>query len=336
MKFFKYVYFIACTLFLSACNGDGKNEEEQSSVEISLMQGQWLCVNEGLNTAEFIDFSQLYFAGYTYKNCSFNPEKGNPISGNWGYFKNGDILRMDVNYSETNSSVSKSYKILQLNNFLLQIEDIELTTTKLYHKVVETHSIKSGEVFDIGYRSDMLKDAIYESFNETIAEVDKSGKVKGKKTGTCFIAIKSGSTKVYVIVEVGLRLPTYTSEIMSNIDAIVEEHGNPTKTGKHKEGKFMIAFYINPQFDSGLSEIDYCYDEQTKEIIYIYCTYKNREGYDADIEYLDKNYYHIDMMYAKYSQESRNNYLIYPDTSNNELKVSYMNYVYFRNHPQSQ
>lgn len=306
--------FISVFIF-SGCKTDP--DTDTPVIDISLLQGEWLSLDNTQNLITDVSFSQYRFSGSVYKNSEIDYT----IEGRWAYVASSGRLTMDIDYSTSSSIVSKTYSISNLNKNMLQLNDIELSSQKTFYRVVEKYDICIGDQLYIRYGTEGMSYSTYTSSDTKIAIVDEFGNVTAKNIGTCFVSIKDATTTCYVKIVVSPRVPKYSEEILFNIDKILQVYGTPTKTSEYNGLK--IADYDFPSFDTGLIGVEYWYDETTRHVREIFTFYKNKDAYNAEVDYLSKNFYELDGTYCLYKEVSRNNFYIYPYTLDGLLIIGY-------------
>ncbi|MBR2777837.1 MAG: hypothetical protein IKD75_12245 [Prevotella sp.] len=327
MKNILYPFLLIVAFAFLACADD--NTPEQPIFQAKDFQGEWFCQEN----FTFLDISFSNFRGTRYSNLETGLNTEMNITGRWVYYPSNHILRMDIHY--TNSSETRDYKILKVDSNTLTFVDLQFNTQYVYHKVVGECELAIGDTFDMN-NIDLIPSS-FSSLNPHVVDVDNQGHVIAHNTGTAFVCAESVSDKNYMKIDV-IRIPCYLKELWLSIDDIIAKYGTPDNIILYDEedpNSNMMAIYKTPLPDTGLGEIQYVYDQETREITLIYTYYMYLAMYSDDVSYVKDNFYDIMLdgsLYGEYVGMIKNNYYISHFYTGESAALTYYNQIYLRLH----
>lgn len=322
----KYLSFILLALTLGAivsC-GDDSEDEKKGKFDMSQFLGEWCAVSG--STATQLSMANMSFTGLVYTNLNTQPELYEELSGAWIYYPENDMLQMNVAHSATLTQATNSYKVLKATSNLLQLREQKTGAVEEYYKLVQTLNLEAGGEASI---ASYLDAASYTSTNTSICEVNGSGIVTAKGQGVAFVTATDGSGNAIVVkIEVKARVASYVAELLGTIDDILAKHGEPSVSGTIGSNKAVL--YKQPSFDTAIKNLQYQYDESTREVTRILMSYQSDTEHQSDTNFIKANYIdHGGNMYGTELDYGSNTYLIMPFTDDSGMWVSYNNFKYY-------
>lgn len=331
MKKITFLLFVTSILFISCGKSDSENTEVNNKIELSMFYGEWFSVSN----STCYSFVNTKMEGIIYQNMNTMPSIYDNISGSWTFYKENSILRLLVNYNNKMESQTEDYKVNSIDDYSISLKNMDLYNDIVLNKIIATNSMKIGEKYDITYNNSKFESPIYSSLNTSIATVDNTGQVTATGTGITFISIKSQIGTVFVKIEVGSRVDAFAEELFSNIDKILETHGQPDNTAVTESGTKIVA-YLKSLSDSSLGYVHYRYDDETREISQILTVYTNESSYKNDESYIKDNNVSIsDVVGDVYGKDAAllNNRYSYSMLKDDEgYKILYSNFEYSKKH----
>lgn len=329
MKKITILLFVTSILFISCGKSDSDNTEVNNKIETSMFYGEWFSVNN----STYYNFVNSKMEGIIYQDMNTMPSIYDYISGGWTFYKENSILRILVNYNNKMESQTEDYKLISIDDYSMTLQYIEFSNEIVLNKIISTNSMKIGDKYDINYNNPKFESPIYSSLNTSIATVDNTGQVTATGTGITFISIKSQVGTVLVKIEVGSRVDTFTEELFSNIDKILETHGQPDNTAETETGTKVVV-YMKSLIDTSLGYVHYLYDDETREITQILTIYTNESSYKSDESYIKDNNVIIEELvgdvYGKENALLNNSYGYKMLKDDEGYKILYSNFDYSR------
>jgi len=331
-----FLYVLSILLYASCRKDEVKGDEGRdviSKFTSEMFHGQWF----SNDNSTYYDIGSRNFGGVIYKNLSLLPKVEENISGSWEFFPTNEVFRINIFYETEGQGEYRDYQVQDMDEYQMKLKDRILNTTYIYNKVVESHSLNLGEAFDIAYISKNLQfsSSTFSSTNPSIAKVDEKGHVTATGSGTAFVSIKSNVGTAVVEVQVEERCKSYSKELLSSIDDVIALYGE-AEHNAFDNGYSVIA-YTSRLLDASLKQIQYRYDEKTREIEGILTLYSNAECYKHDVEFIKNNYYEIEDANVEncYGPESSilvDKYYVYFRSDVNGSYIAYKNLDYAKKH----
>lgn len=327
MKKITLLLFVTSILFISCGKSDSDNTEVNNKIELSMFYGEWFSVTN----STYYNFVNSKMEGIIYQNMNTMPSIYDYISGGWTFYKENSILRILVNYNNKMESQTEDYKVISIDDYSMTMQYIEYSKEIVLNKIIASKTMSIGEKYDINYNNSNFESPIYSSLNTSIATVDNTGQVTATGTGITFISIKSQVGTVFVKIEVDSRVDTFTEELFSNIDKILETHGQPDNTADTESGTKVVV-YMKSVADSSLGYVHYRYDDETREITQILTVYTNESSYKNDESYIkDNNVIIEDLVGDVYGKDAfllSNKYSYNLLKDDEGYKILYSNFAY--------
>lgn len=327
MKKITLLLFVTSILFISCGKSDSDNTEVNNKIELSMFYGEWFSVSN----STYYNFVNTKMEGIIYQNMNTMPSIYDYISGGWTFYKENSILRILVNYNNKMESQTEDYKVISIDDYSMTMQYIEYSKEIVLNKIIASKTMSIGEKYDINNNNSNFESPIYSSLNTSIATVDNTGQVTATGTGITFISIKSQVGTVFVKIEVDSRVDTFTEELFSNIDKILETHGQPDNTADTESGTKVVV-YMKSVADSSLGYVHYRYDDETREITQILTVYTNESSYKNDESYIkDNNVIIEDLVGDVYGKDAfllSNKYSYNLLKDDEGYKILYSNFAY--------
>lgn len=327
IKHFASILLMSLTIGITACS-DSDTDDNNGKYEGSQFQGQW-CAIDG-PVAMILNLEKSSLTGEVYLNLNTTPTLYEMLSGTWYYYPANDMLQLDMLHTSNGHQSTGSYKIVQTTNRVMKLREQSTGAEDVFYRLVETRTLDQGSSFTVSYDGGGSFQPIgYTSSNNLIVSVDSKGKVTATGQGVAFISVYSAQdeTVVFKINVVGI-VGQFTSEVVSNIDAIINIHGAPDVTGQ--SGQNQAILYRQPSAYPALSALQYQYDESTREVTRILTRYATMEGYTADANFVLANFLDLgENLYGLNIDFKSNKFLISPFVSDGQYYISYNNEQYF-------
>lgn len=329
MKNSLFLFLITFPLIMgmTACSKDS-DSAPKGKFTTEQFYGQW-CAMEG-SVALVLDMGNMSFTGEVYMDLEKTPILFDKLSGTWVYYPANDMIQMDILHSSSLQQNTSSYKVMQVNSRILQLREQSTGAEDVYYRLVEKKTVKQGTSYTIDYSSaGNFSPTNYVSSNPNIATVNAQGLVTAQGQGVAFIILTSGDEMVVAMVKVTGIVEQYSSEVMSNIDDIIKQHGTPDLTGQ--SGQNQAILYKQPSFHPAVSAVQYQYDEKTREVTRILTVYNNQNGYSNDASFVITNYEDLgNNQYGLITDYMGNDFFISPFISDGGYYISYNNLKYYR------
>lgn len=306
---------------LTACSDS--DESTNGNYDSSQFVGEWCSIN-GTSATIWV-MNNITMTGEVYVNLATTPSLYETLSGPWVYYANNNVLQMSIMHSHSGHQTTNSYKVLKAGNGMLQLQEQNTGSVDDYYKLVGNITVGAGESTSLSYGD--FKPVGYLSSNTSIATVDENGVLAAKSQGVVFISMYSDDMTVIFKVNVKGRVENYEKELFTTIDDVMAKRGTPDASGTYQQNSAIL--YNSPSFDTALSNVQYQYDENTREISRILTVYKSYSDYNSDRNFIISNY--IDHGYNMYGIEQdydSNKFLISPFTNSGVNYVSYNNQQY--------
>ena len=328
MKNSIFLFFVSLSLVMgmTACSKDS-DSESKGKYTADQFRGQWCAM--GGSVALLLDMGNSSFTGEVYMDLENTPVLFDQLSGTWVYYPANDMIQMDILHSSSLQQESSSYKVMKVNSRILQLREQSTGAEDVYYRLVEKKTIQQGTSYTIDYSSvGNFSPTVCVSSNPNIATVNAQGHVTAKSQGVAFISLNAGDETVVAMVKVTGIVEQYSTEVMSNIDYIIKQHGTPDVTGQ--SGRNQAILYKQPSFHPAVSAVQYQYDERTREVSRILTVYNNQSGYSNDASFVIANYLDLGTnQYGLKSDYMDNDFFISPFTSDGSYYISYNNLKYY-------
>ena len=287
-KYLSYIVLATALFFFASCSSD--DNVEKTEINIKSVQGEWFCQEN----ATYLKFFANSFQGAIYSNVEESPKEETSITGRWVYYPKNNILRMDVEYSNSIRTNTRDYKLVNVGNNMLVLFDMEFNTRYTFHKIVDNRTMLIGDSFKMSIED--FTPNLYSVVSPSIARVDDTGYVETKSAGTTFVRAKNESNEVYAKIDV-LRIPSYQGDILSLIDKVYSRMGTPDFNAHYEsEGISNMLCRYNTESsvpDVALNAMVYIYDDSSREITQIQIRYQDLEIFQEDVSYIKDNYYDV-------------------------------------------
>lgn len=324
----RYLYFIlAGALMMMSCSDN--DYVEKAVYKAKDVEGMWFCQEN----ATFLSVYNTSFQGSVISIQEDIPTIVENLTGTWSYYPSNNILRMRFEYEKSKAIATRDYKLVKVDGNSLTLIDLDFNTLYTYYRVAEYYNLAIGDNFKMNTGS--LVPSFYSVLNADIAEVDNMGNVVAHTAGTTFVSASSGTEIVYTRLDVD-RIPCYQKSLFSTIDSVFDKYGKPDHSLFYDKNSIsnMIAEYSTESKvkDKGLREIDFFYDDKTREITFIRTYYKSGVSFAEDISYTKEHYFDV------IKEENNTTYGLSPGMSKNDFYIIvadglllYSNQEYLRN-----
>ena len=273
-----------------ACSDDDK--EIKINYDIDVIDGDWLQYNSGEATATEATFS---IKGYTYNGIIYATQ-GNACTqadtqeGFFAFNHDTQYLRFSIMSEKTGNLKIRAFALQSASDCNISLLNVEFNTIEEYSRIVSKHEVEVGDVIDNSYVAKAgLSGAEFTSLNPSTASVDSEGNITALATGVTFVLAKAGDKQVAVKIDVKSKAWVYASYIGQTIDNVLNIFGSPDVEGSTSETTDAVL-YLSPANDLNLSHIQFQYDKTTLEIVRILSIYIDKNNFDAEADYIAKNY----------------------------------------------
>lgn len=323
-KFYYIVLLIMSLMSIISCS-DSDEKGNFESFEETLFYGEWCSISGSMVSNITLDKNGSC-NGKVYVDIGITPKEYEEIKGTWAYYPSSNSLLMSVYHSVNPRDERTSYKVIALNKYNLQLREVETGAEDNYCKVINNIMMEAGNTQKINIDGIIAKG--YSSSNSAIASVSTDGLITANNQGIAFIQVSSDEGTAIVKVFVKARVAKYVSELSDKIDDIMKEYGTPDAMGAM--GQNQAILYKSPLFDVALSNVQYQYDEVTREVTRVLTVYKSDSEYNVDRDYIIGNYIdHGSKLYGTEKDFASNKYILSPFTENGVNYISYGNHEYF-------
>ena len=133
-------------------------------------------------------------------------------------------------------------------------------------------------------------------------------------------------------VTVNNRIEIYSKEVLGNIDDVISAYGEPDVRGDLNYNKGIL--YNKSLHDTKLSNLQYHYDEISRQVTRILSTYQSKTDWEEDVAFVKQVYFGDSNGTSFYD----NQYFYVSEIEIEAFEVdgiyyiSYMNYPYFLEH----
>ena len=183
-------------LLMTGCHTES---DTQPSPDPILITGEWLLQDKSAGTVADLTVDNLHFSEVIYANISSRPDTIDQRSGTWTYHTDREVLNMEIFSLSDGERQTASFTIQQIDSTAMRLRNQKDGSESVYNRVVESHTITTGEHFDIHYAS-AHGNAVCHSMNNGIATVSSNGHVVGSGSGVTFISVDADSRQVFVKV----------------------------------------------------------------------------------------------------------------------------------------
>ena len=320
-KFFSLLLLSLGIVFMASCNDD--ENEKKGKFESSQFEGEW-CMLSGTTATDLV-LTAKSLSGAVYVNVTTTPRVKDELSGSWSYTPNSEMLQMNIIYSISSLQKASYYKVINCTDHMLLLREQETGSEDIYYKVVASPTLELGQSCDIDLPN--FPNADYVSSNPAIATVDAQGRVTAVGQGLAFITVSTLQGSVVVKVNVVGNVYKLVDDLTSDIDAVMSAHGTPDVTGQSGQNSAIV--YRQPTFVTGISAIQYQYDESTREVTRILTLYKEEADYESDANFIKTTYINVSgNLYGLNEVLTNNPYLLSPFIDGGYY-ISYNNQSYY-------
>lgn len=285
------LFVLAMTAVCVSC---GDEDDENSIVpQKKSIVGEWYSDNSSADKT----FNGVFYYNsdgtFNYATLISSPKEGlnEKTTGTSTYTISGNVLK---EYGE----IGGTFKILNSNEYTLELSDEQLGVVETLYKIIDTYSIERGNVSSYDFSNIGITPVSFTTSDSRIATVAANGEITAVKRGTAYITARfvSGAVVVRVNVTDGDSMTDDFSENLNlSIEDIVNKFGNQYFIPESKE---YLAYYMG---DWEIESVCFYFDDfgKVKCVIIQYWP-------DINMKAIDKSFK------KKYSlSESNDNYNIY-------------------------
>lgn len=283
----KKAAFLLLTAFaVASCNDDCDHGFDRDASISDVLVGSWY--EETLNEEDSYSASGTFYGKYC--NTLVQGE------GRGRYFLDSENNRLTWSYESNGISRTEDWKLTNVTDLHFTMSsDLAILT---YGKIVETHTMESGETKQIGFSKERVLG--YESKNINIAKVSSDGLITttGEK-GTAYIKLKLNNSNVWVKVIVGDNTPDlwvdYSALLGQNYSTMKDTLGRHTKSEDF--GVYTSYSYVTNTHNI-IDYINVYVDNSSHIINQLDLHLKNGITQEEILSYMNSKYYRLAGQYG--------------------------------------
>lgn len=290
----KYLSILLLAFALIGCNGNDSYSEANYNANDII--GEWLLV-EGQNKTYAMDIifnTNSMMEMYVFKNPSDENFLVRFGSGVWTYSREAHNLETRGLYNGEKQEVTRFYNVSHADSYTLLMYDKLLKSSDTYIRVAKTYNLFMLDKQNIADLPAGFHAQKYETLNEDVAAVDENGVITGTGIGTTFILARDGDKTVAVKVNIESGVNLHAKEVNSNIETIIEKHGNYDYKSDLSNGLYVIS-YINPADEPCASVVFYHYEPYSGSIVCVEVVYDSNKALKSDQTYLGSHYNYLNL-----------------------------------------
>lgn len=258
------LFVLAMTAVCVSC---GDEDDENSIVpQKKSIVGEWYSDNSSADKT----FNGVFYYNsdgtFNYATLIYSPKEGlnEKTTGTSTYTISGNVLK---EYGE----IGGTFKILNSNEYTLELSDEQLGVVETLYKIIDTYSIERGNVSSYDFSNIGITPVSFTTSDSRIATVAANGEITAVKRGTAYITARfvSGAVVVRVNVTDGDNMTDDFSENLNlSIEDIVNKFGNQYFIPESKE---YLAYYMG---DWEIESVCFYFNElgKVESIIVLYWT----------------------------------------------------------------